>query len=672
LPKKYFYSLFQINKGFIEFCLESKAGYLMSYCPNCGNQTKANTQFCPTCRLTLPTFIPVQNVLTPMQPIRQGAPQFEHKLKNHVNILGLNYYYHDSTACVVKDGKLVAALEEERLTRQKHTNAFPEQAIKRCLEIAGLEANDIDHIAISIQPKLDWLKKVAYGFRLGRKIRPFIRFELIGTWNKQKTLRSWLNTTFASDKKPRIHFVPHHISHVVGSFFVSPFKSAALLSVDGSGEWATTFKGVGRANTFQCLAQDYFPFSLGSVYEAATEFCGFMTNYDEGKTMGLAPLGNPDTFGKTVAKMFWINKDMSVGVDLSYFNYQYYSARRCGIKFYETFGQPRQKNKTARFEQHHLDVAAAFQKQLEECLLKIARQLREQTREDYLVIAGGVALNSVANGRLVRESGFKDLYVMPAAGDNGTAIGAAYYVYNSVLGQPRVYLHDNPFIGTEYANSAIQKILVECKLAHQYIPDDKLEIMTADLLQRGYIIGWFQGRMEIGPRALGNRSILANPTLSGMKDKVNAQVKHREAFRPFAPSCPIEDTPRFFETNVADPFMLKVCCVLQDKQAVISEVTHVDGTARLQTVHQETNSHFRQLLKEFEKLSGVPVLLNTSFNVMGEPIVESPVDAIRCFFTTGLDYLVLGNYILSKRDFLMVHDMPSALSTFPNAPLRTS
>ena len=565
-----------------------------------------------------------------------------------MNILGLNYFYHDSTACVVKDGKLVVALEEERLTRQKHTDMFPRQAITRCLEIAGLAAKDIDHIAISIQPRLDWPKKVAYGFRLGRKIRPFIEFELLNAWRKQRILRAWLNTTFARDKKLKIHFVPHHISHAVGSFFVSPYESAALLSVDGSGEWATTFKGVGRANTFQCLAQDYFPFSLGAVYEAATEFCGFRTNYDEGKTMGLAALGNPDTFSKTVTKIFWINEDMSVGVDLSYFNYQYYS-HRCGKKFYETFGQPRQKTKTARFEKHHLDVAAAFQKQLEECMLKIARQLRKRTREDYLVIAGGVSLNSVANGRLVRESGFKDLYVMPAAGDNGTAIGAAYYVYNSILGQPRAYVHYNPFVGTEYANSTIQKILKECKLEHQYIPDGKLEIMTADLLQRGHIIGWFQGRMEIGPRALGNRSILANPTLPGMKDKINAQVKHREAFRPFAPSCPIEDTPRFFEQNVADPFMLKVCRVLQDKQAVIPAVTHVDGTARLQTVHQETNPRFHQLLKEFEKLSGVPVLLNTSFNVMGEPIVESPMDAIRCFFTTGLDYLVLGNYVLGKR-----------------------
>jgi carbamoyltransferase len=384
------------------------------------------------------------------------------------------------------------------------------------------------------------------------------------------------------------------------------------------------------------------------VYEAATEFCGFRPNYDEGKVMGLAPLGNPDTFGRIVEKMFWVNDDMSVGVDLSYFHHQYYGGRRCGKKFYETFGKPRELTRGAKFEQRHLDVAAAFQKHLEECMLKIARQLRERTREDYLVIAGGVALNSVANGRLVRESGFRDLYVMPAAGDNGTAIGAAYYVYNSVLGQPRAFVHNDPFIGSGYADPVIQKILEDCKLEHQVVPDGKLETVTADLLQRGYIIGWFQGRMEIGPRALGNRSILANPTLADMKDKINAQVKHREAFRPFAPVCPIEDTPRFFEQNVADPFMLKVCNVLKDKQAVIPAVTHVDGTARLQTVHREISPRFHRLLKEFEKLSGVPVLLNTSFNVMGEPIVESPLDAIRCFYTTGLDYLVLGNYIVYK------------------------
>ncbi len=568
-----------------------------------------------------------------------------------MNILGINNAYHDSSVCVVKNGELIAAIEEERLTRQKHTNEFPIKAIIRCLEIAQIDAKDIDHIAVTIKPRLNLSKKASFLFKSGVDRASFLKGQILGSFIKQRRIRKWLNETYSSTKRPKIHFVPHHFSHAVGSFFVSPYESAALLSVDGSGEWATTFKGIGRNNTYRCIAEDYFPRSLGIVYEAATEFCGFRVNYDEGKTMGLAPLGNPNKFIKIVEKIFWINNDMSVGVDFSYFDFQKWKGRRCGKKFYETFGQPRNNNKAAKFEQHHLDVAAAFQKQLEECLLKIARQLRERTGEDYLVIAGGVALNSVANGRIVRESGFKDVYIMPAAGDAGTAIGAAYFVYNSILNKPRTYIHDNPFLGAEYDDSIIQEILESCKLENQKFPEGELEKITANLLNQGNIIGWFQGRMEIGPRALGNRSILANPTLPDMKDKINAQVKHREKFRPFAPACPIEDTMRFFEQKVADPFMLKVCLVQKDKQALLPAITHVDGSARLQTVHKETNPRFHRLLKEFEKFSGVPILLNTSYNVMGEPIVESPLDAIRCFFSTGLDYLVIGDYIIPKNKF---------------------
>jgi carbamoyltransferase len=566
-----------------------------------------------------------------------------------MNILGINYAYHDSTVCVVQNGRLTVALEEERLTRQKHTTVFPLHAIKRCLEIAGLAPKDIDHVAVSIKPDLDWAKKAIYGLKLGGKLRPFFNVEVLSTLRKQKTLRAWFNATFASAPKPKLHYIPHHIAHVVGSFLVSPYESAALLSVDGSGEWATTFKGVGRANTYQRFGQDLFPLSLGTVYEAATEFCGFRTNYDEGKTMGLAPLGDPHRFAETVSRIFWVNEDMSLGVDLSYFDYPDYHGPRCGKKFYATFGQPRKPGRENKFEPHHLDVAAAFQKQLEECLLSIARKLHQRTREEYLVIAGGVALNSVANGRLVRESGFKDLYVMPAAADNGTAIGAAFFVHNHVLGNPRTFVHDDPFVGTEYSDPAIRRTLDECKLDYRTLADGELEDTAAALLDHGNILGWFQGRMEIGPRALGNRSILANPTLPEMKDKINAEVKHREPFRPFAPSCPIEDTPKYFEQTVADPFMLKVCDVRPDMRAKLPAITHVDGTARLQTVHPETNPRYHRLLKAFGKLSGFPVLLNTSFNVMGEPIVESPMDAIRCFFTTGLDFLVLGNHLVGKR-----------------------
>lgn len=567
-----------------------------------------------------------------------------------MNILGLNYIFHDSTACVVQDGRLTVAVEEERLTRKKHTQDFPRKAISRCLEEAGLSPGDIDHVAVSYKPTLNWPQKVAYGFkRLPSKGFPvYVSGQLLRPIYRQGDFRRWFNEAFIGSRKPTVHFVPHHLSHAVGSFLISPYETAAILSSDGSGEWATTFKGRGRANAYKLLGQDFWPRSQGDVYGSVTDFCGFQKDYDEGKTMGLAPLGDPETYRDVVSKIVRVRDDMSLDVDLSFFGFQGYEGFY-SEKFLEHFGQPRKKGRSAPFEKNHLDVAAAFQENLEECLLIIAKKLHEVTQEDYLVISGGVALNSVANGRLVRESGFKDVYVMPAAGDNGTAIGAAFYVQNHVLGHPRKFVHDDPYVGTHYSDEVIRKTLDEFKLDYEVLSDETVEATVAELLHRGQIIGWFQGRMEIGPRALGNRSILANPTLPYMKDKINAEVKHREAFRPFAPSCPIEDTPRYFEQEVADPFMLKVCDVRPEMREALPAITHVDGTARLQTVHAETNPRFYRLLKEFEKLSGFPVLLNTSFNVMGEPIVESPADAVRCFFSTGLDYLVLGNCLLKKQ-----------------------
>lgn len=567
-----------------------------------------------------------------------------------MNILGINFYYHDSTACIVSDGRLIVAIEEERLTRKKHSVDFPAKAINKCMEVAGLTPADIDYVAVSVDPTLCLGKKIFYGIKKLMRSRQFIWQELImNLLGKRKRFSNWYGTFFNEGHKPPVHYVPHHLSHVVGTFLISPYKSAALLSVDGSGEWATTFMGKAEDCSYTCYRQDYFPMSLGSVYETATQFCGFIPNYDEGKTMGLAPLGDPHKFYDIVSRVFWINDDLSIGVDLSYFQYPNYTRVRYSSKFVEVFGAPRKRDKRAPFEQHHLDVAAAFQLHLEECMLKLARGLHEKTGEDYLVLAGGVALNSVANGRIVRESGFKDIYLMPAAGDNGTALGAAYYLYNCVLKNKRGFVHTDPYVGPSYSNKDIEVILKSCKLSATYYFN--IEEKTAEMLNEGKIVGWYQGGMEIGPRSLGNRSILANPTLTHMKDKVNAEVKHREAFRPFAPSCPIEDVPKYFEQHVADPFMLKVCNVLPDKREIVPAITHVDGTARLQTIHLETNNRYHILLKEFEKLSGVPVLLNTSFNVMGEPIVESPYDAIRCFFTTGLDVLVLGNFIIEKSSF---------------------
>jgi carbamoyltransferase len=562
-----------------------------------------------------------------------------------MNILGINYYYHDSTACIVSDGQLLVSLEEERLTRNKHTTAFPRRAIDRCIEVSGLRLADIDAVAVSIQPALNWPSKVLYGLRYPRNLKPFLKHELVNARYKQKNLHDWYQSCWPGANKPQLHFIPHHLSHAAGSFFVSPYEEAALLSIDGSGEWATSFLGIGRDREIICLQQSYFPYSMGSFYEAATEFCGFRPNFDEGKTMGLAPLGDSSVFYDKIAKILTIGSDGQIQIDLSYFNYQFWGFRRCSQKFYDTFGAPREKN--GRFEEHHVNLAAAAQRVLEERALEVCDILHRKTAMDYVVISGGVSLNSVMNGRIVRESPFKDLYVMPAAGDNGTAIGAAYYLYNGMLNNPRSFRHMNPYIGNGYSNDDIRATLDECKLGAEFHED--ICSVAAGLLHEGNILGWFQGNMEIGPRALGNRSILANPTLAHMKDKINAEVKHREAYRPFAPSCAVEAKGEYFEMDVEDPFMLKVCYVKPEKRAVLPAITHVDGSARLQTVRQETNPRYHELLSKFGRLSGAPVLLNTSFNIMGEPIVESPLHAIRCFFSTGLDVLVLGNYLIRKQ-----------------------
>jgi len=563
-----------------------------------------------------------------------------------MNILGLNYAFHDSTACIITDGVVSVAIEEERLSRHKHTYAFPRLSADRCLKEVKLKHTDIDHIAVSIKPTLHLAQKFLYGLKLLHKAKPFISQELLRLYYKQQDFWEWYNALWpaTAGKRPAVHFVPHHMSHMAGTFYASPYNSAALLSLDGSGEWATSYLGHGKGIELSLISESFFPMSLGSYYEAVTQFCGFRPNYDEGKTMGLAPMGNPSTYYDIVDRMVQIGDSGSIDIDLSYFNYQYLTHERCSAKFFSTFGKARHNGQA--FADNHLDTAAAFQRVLEEKVLRICDILYEKTREQYLVISGGVSLNSVMNGRILRESKFDDLYVMPAAGDNGTAIGAGYYVYNHILQQPRHSVHDSPYLGTEYPNPDIQKVLGECKLKATYHED--ICDVTAEYLQRGEIIGWFQGRMEIGPRALGNRSILANPAFDNMKDKINLEVKHREAYRPFAPAAPLEHVHEYFEMDKEDPFMLKVCYVRPDKRDVIPAVVHVDGSARLQTVRKETNPRFHELLTRFGRLTGVPVLLNTSFNIMGEPIVESPIDAIRCFFSTGLDKLVLGNYLISK------------------------
>lgn len=559
-------------------------------------------------------------------------------------ILGINYVFHDSSACILKDGKLLVAVEEERFTRDKHDVVFPRLSIEQCLKIANLSIDDIDYIGLSFKPTLDIHRKIAFILKRPSLLLKNFNMHLLRYYWRYRTIKKWYNSTFINDKKPELHFIPHHQSHIAGSFFASPYDEAALLSMDGSGEWATASLGYGKGIDVTEFKRVFYPNSMGSIYEAITYYCGFKPGYDEGKTMGLAPLGNSERFIEDVRQIIDVGPDGDLLIDFDYFNFDNGQFDYLSNKFFQKFGPRRLPRQV--FEQHHMDVAAAFQVRLEEVALKLCKILQDKTKAEYLVVAGGVALNSVMNGRLVRESGFKDLYVMPAAGDNGTSIGAAYYIYNAILKNPRAEPHMNPYLGTEYSNEKIEAVLKECKLSYEHY--DNIELKTAELLHAGNILCWFQGKMEIGPRALGGRSIIADPTNKGMKDKINAEVKHREAYRPFAPSVIAEAAAEYFDLTVEDPFMLKVCNVKPDKTSVLPAITHVDGTARAQTVNKETHPRYHKMISEFGKLSGHPVVLNTSFNIMDEPIVESPYDAIRCFFSTGLDCLIIGNYVVKK------------------------
>lgn len=562
-----------------------------------------------------------------------------------MNILGLNYIFHDTSACIVSDGDLVVAVEEERLTREKHTAAFPHQAITACLRQAKLSLSDIDHVAVSVQPEKMLSEKLAYAARLKDAARPFLAYEFDRPEARHITFWTWIQDSWPGGRAaPEVSFIEHHVAHAVGSYFVSPWEEAALLSVDGWGEWTTTWLGAATGLQIHKVTESVFPHSLGLFYSAATQFCGFRPNYDEGKTMGLAPAGDATRFYRDVNSMVEITPVGQVHLDMSWFAFDALEEGLCAEKLHDRFGAPRRKR--GPIEQHHKDVAAAFQRVLEEKVLALCNILEKSTDAEHLVIAGGVALNSVTNGRLIRETRFRDLYVMPGAGDNGTCIGAAYALYNGRLKQRKRYHHNDPYIGTEYSDEEIRRTLTECKVSHRRCADVCRE--TAALLHAGRIVGWFQGRMEFGARSLGNRSILANPSIPDMKDRINSQVKHRESFRPFAPSVPVEDCRSYFDIRVDSPFMLKVCPVREHRRRDIPAVTHVDGSARVQTVQSTVNGRYHELLTRFGELSGHPVLLNTSFNVMDEPIVESPLDAIRCFFSTGLDDLVIGDYLISK------------------------
>ncbi len=559
-------------------------------------------------------------------------------------ILGISCFYHDSSAALVKDGRIVFAAEEERFVRRKHYNEFPINAVNAALEYNGITINDIDYVAFYEKPF----------HKFERMLRTHVHSYPHGYMMFMRTLPSWLKRKLwvpiilqrELNYKGKIVFVGHHVAHAASAFLVSPFEEAAILTVDGVGESATTTMGVGRGGKIELTHEIDFPHSLGLLYSMVTGWLGFRVNSGEGKVMGLASYGKP-RFRKEFEDIIKIADDGSFRLNMEYFAYTK-RLQMTGRKFFKVFG-PRRKASEAMSELS-LDMAATLQEVLEEAEVKLARGLRERTGMDHLCIAGGVGLNSLANWRIMREVPYKDVFIQPAAGDGGTSLGAAMYLWCSLLGNERAYVMEDAYTGDDFTDEQIKAFLDTHEVPYKALSEDELPKSAAKALAEGKIIGWFQGRMEFGPRALCNRTIFANPTLHDMKDALNARVKHREPFRPFAPVVPVENQREYFDMHIPSPYMLLIGDVHEDKRDVIPAVTHVDGTARVQTMTEAQNPLAYRLLREFEKLTKVPVLLNTSFNIRGEPIVHSPRDAYECFAQTDMDYLFIGKFVLDKAD----------------------
>ncbi len=559
-------------------------------------------------------------------------------------ILGISCYYHDAAACLVKDGISVTAAEEERFTREKHDNSFPTNAIKYCLKEAGINSDQLNYVAFYEKPLL----------KFERILHTFVKTFPKSFWYFYKAVPSWINEKLRVQKimkkkikyKGRIFYLNHHLSHAASSYLVSPFKESAILTFDGVGEWATATIGHAKGDSIEIIKEIDFPNSLGLFYSTFTAYLGFKVNNDEYKVMGLAAYGKP-TFYEKLRKIIDIREDGSFKLAMSYFDYEH-RERMFSKKTIRLLGPSRKKGE--RITKRHQDIASSIQKITEEIVIKAANHAYKLIKSKNLCFAGGVALNCVANGKILRNTLFKKLFIQPAAGDSGCALGAAFYAYNSILGKPRNYVLKNAYFGPEYSNKEIKAFLDNNNIKYEFLEDKKLLSLVAKLIWNNKIIGWFQGRMEFGPRALGNRSILANPCNPKMKDVLNKKVKHREEFRPFAPAVLAEEAHKYFVMWIVSesPFMLQTFDVRKEKRKVLPSITHVDGTARIQTVSKKQNPRFYELIREFKKLSRVPVVINTSFNVRGEPIVNTPENAYNCFKNTKIDYLIIGNYIIKK------------------------
>ncbi|HVN37882.1 MAG TPA: carbamoyltransferase [Myxococcota bacterium] len=568
-----------------------------------------------------------------------------------MHILGISAFYHDSAAALLRDGVLVAAAHEERFTRKRHDPAMPVQAVRYCLEVAGIEMNDLDYVVFYDKPfvKLERIL-MTYIATFPRSLPSFAKS--VPIWLKEKL---WIPRAIGHDLGYRgeVLFAEHHQSHAASAFLPSPFEEAAILTCDGVGEWATTTQGIGRGNSFELSREIRFPHSLGLLYSAFTYYLGFKVNSAEYKVMGAAPYGKPVYVDKIFEELVDLREDGSFRLNMKYFAYDY-GLTMTNDRFAALFGHP-VRPMESKMEQFHWDMAASIQKVTEEIVLRMVRDLHTRTGMRNLCMAGGVALNCVANGRIVREGPFEELWVQPAAGDAGGALGAALFAHNAVLGKPRAFRMDHAFWGPEYSDASIRKFLDARKLPYRTLSQSEMIRETARCLhEEQAVVGWLQGRMEWGPRSLGARSILADARNRENWQRVNLKIKFRESFRPFAPAVLAEKASEWFEIDRESPYMLLVCPVKAGRD--IPAVTHVDNSARLQTVRPEQHPVFHGLLEEFDRQTGCPVLINTSFNVRGEPIVCTPQDAYLCFMRTNMDVLVLGNQILRKEEQPELHE----------------
>jgi len=601
-------------------------------------------------------------------------------------ILGVSCYYHDAAAALLHNGQLVAAAGEERFSRVKHDFSYPQQAIEFCLRQAGIAAQDLDYVVFYEKP-LRKFERILLSTLAGAPRTMKLFREAMATWFSEKL---WIKSHLLGRlnvSARKLLFVEHHMSYAASAFFCSPFREAAVLTVDGVGEWTTTALGRatadwgdGGANAIHLEQEIRFPHSLGLLYSAFTAWLGFRVNNGEYKVMGMSPYGEP-RYRDKVAKVLRLAGDGSFALDMDYFSFHTSTTDTYNRRFVELFGQPR--NPASQFitdrthpngagnpdrsvrarSQHYADVAMSIQCATEEAILGMVRHLHRATGSDNLCIAGGVALNSVANGRIVREGPFKNVYIQPAAGDSGGALGAALYAWHVLLGKPRTFVMDHAYWGAEYSPAETAAFLQEQGLPYREVDDDRLLDELVDDLTGGRVIGWFQGRFEWGPRALGNRSILADPRRREMKEIVNAKIKFREPFRPFAPAVLEERAADYYATprldeNLMARYMLMVSPVVESRRDEVPATTHM-GSGRLQTVRRAWNPRYHDLIQRFGQATGTPVLLNTSFNLRGEPIVNSPQNAFSTFVGSDIDVLVLGNFVVRKSEMVSRWDPES-------------